>query len=194
MGIYDTDLGSAVERQDPELTAFARGGPFRRSGPFLSPPLRRGVPGGGFASLWRATQLIASSNDSLAAGGFGWRGILLGGMRRGALLIAGGGAGAGAGGGATFTGLALGVRVASFSLPGRGLAGRTEPAESDNVLSCFRTWTKGQILRSSQRGQSGSPSTQVSLARSSSRSRNSAPRFLGTARSARRGGPGSWTR
>ena len=41
----------------------------------------------------------------------------------------------------------------------------------------------GQILRSSQRGQSGSPSTQVSWASSSIRSRNSTPRFLGTARS-----------
>ena len=69
----------------------------------------------------------------------------------------------------------------SFSLGCRAFADRA--AAASVASCCLRARAKGQILRSSQRGQSGSPSTQVSLARSSIRSRNSAPRFLGTARS-----------
>src|SRR5262249_62007787 len=76
--------------------------------------------------------------------------------------------------------LALGVLVECLSLAGRARAGRPPGAESEASL---RARAYAQILRSSQRAQSGSPATHVSWVRSSSRSRNSAPRFLGTARS-----------
>ena len=101
-------------------------------------------------------------------GGFG-RGFLLGRLGRGASAP-----------------LALAVLIASLVVR----AGPARPAGAEDGASCLRAKANGQILRSSQRGQSGSPSTHVSLARSSIRSRNSAPRFLGTARSrtARRAG------
>src|SRR5947209_1222244 len=70
----------------------------------------------------------------------------------------GGGAGAGTTGGLT----ALGVRAASFAAAFAWAAAWRAAA----AASSLRCKPVGQTLRSSQRGQSGSPSTQVSCARS----------------------------
>ena len=63
------------------------------------------------------------------------------------------------------------------------LAEAVRAAWAEACASCLWVSANEHTLRSSQRGHSGSVSRQVSLATSSIRSRNSAPRFLGTARS-----------